>query len=227
MTGSSDSKSSAPFFFSCQRSGNCCRVGTGHVWIETDDVASYAALTGTSAKAFLDLNVVQVGERLSLRERADGRCILLDGHNRCSIYEQRPQQCRSFPYWPELLQDAHALHRAAQYCPGIQLFPTTALCLEVLPQVASMVDGFLQRQALDAQPDPDSIRWGNSLEVDLYLASGKDRRIIEPELAAELGQQLQLLADVSGYPWSSAAWPRLLNDRKQGWSERGGIPSLS
>lgn len=227
MTVPTDSQSLPPFYFSCQRSGNCCRVGTGHVWIEERDLASYAEVTGATAEAFVGLNVVQVGDRLSLRERADGRCILLDGHNRCSIYELRPQQCRSFPYWPELLHDVQALQRAAQYCPGIQLFPPIESCQEVLPQVAAILDSLLQQQGPAPQPVPASIRWGNSLEVDLYLATGQDRRIVDPELVVELGQQLQHLADASGYPWTSAAWPRLVDDRRQGWLQRGGLPSLS
>jgi len=241
MTAESGSQAPPPFHFSCQRSGNCCRVGTGHVWIEEKDLPRYADLTGTSVEAFVGLNVVQVGERLSLRERADGRCILLDGHNRCLIYEQRPAQCRSFPYWPELLSDPIALKRAAQYCPGIQLFPPARLCSEVLPQVATTLDALLQRQVACAEAgkvtkpsevtsansvDQESIRWANSLEVDLHLATGVERRIVDPELVAELGQQLQHLAEASGYPWSSAAWPRLLEDRREGWLQRGGLPTL-
>lgn len=241
MTAEPGSKSPPPFHFSCQRSGNCCRVGTGHVWIDHSDLASYAELTETTVEAFVGLNVVQVGERLSLRERADGRCILLDGHNRCSIYEQRPDQCRSFPYWPELLSNPIALKRAAQYCPGIQLFPNAQLCREVLPQVAIILDALLQRQLMCTETseltersgltsakslDQESIRWANALEVDLHLATGVERRIVEPELVAELGQQLQHLAEVSGYPWSSAAWPRLLEDRRDGWLQRGGLPTL-
>ncbi|MCP4092507.1 MAG: YkgJ family cysteine cluster protein [Planctomycetes bacterium] len=205
-------------------------MGTGHVWIKASDLAEYAQLTGTSTQAFVDLNVKQVGERLSLRERADGRCILLDGQNRCSIYQQRPEQCRSFPYWPELLDDPQALHRAAQYCPGIQRFPDPEMALQVLPQVAQVLDALLQRQEhelVERTEAGETVRWANSLEIDLFLASGVERHIFDPQLLVELGQQLQNLASDSGYPWSSAAWPRLLADRKEGWAERGGLPPLS
>jgi len=172
---------------------------------------------------------VQVGARLSLQERADGRCVLLDGNNQCLVCAHRPEQCRTFPYWPELLEDAAALERAARYCPGIQRFPAAAVSQQVLPQVAELLDSALQRQQrLEIEPPNDqAIRWGNSLEVDLFLATGLERHLFAPALVAELGLKLQNLADVSGYPWSSATWQRLLQARKEGWHKRGGPPTLS
>mgnify|MGYP002628593518 CR=1 FL=1 len=219
----------APFYFSCQRTGNCCRVGTGRVWIEEQNLPAYAALTNTSVAGFVALHVVQVGAQLSLRERADGRCVLLDGSNRCSIYAQRPEQCRTFPYWPELLADENALRRAAAYCPGIQRFPQAALAQQVLPQVATLMDALLVQQSklLLSPSNPDAIRWGNSLEVDLFLITGVARHIFVPELVATLGQKLQDIAERHAYPWSSASWQRLLTDRRNGWEKLGGLPNWS
>lgn len=219
----------APFHFACQRSGNCCRVGHGRVWIEEQRLPLYAKLMRATVQGFVARNIVQVGARLSLQERADGRCVLLDGNNQCLVYEQRPEQCRTFPYWPELLADHAALERAARYCPGIQRFPETALHQQVLPQVAELLDEQLRRQQrLDFEPpNPSAIRWGNALEVDLFLATGVERHLYAPELVAELGLKLQNLADASGYPWSSATWQRLLQDRSDGWLKRGGLPTLS
>lgn len=60
--------------------------------------------------------------RLSLREREEGsggRCILLEGHNDCSVYEARPEQCRTFPFWESILSDPAAFERARAVCPGI------------------------------------------------------------------------------------------------------------
>ena len=228
-TSPPNSKSSAPFYFACQRSGNCCRVGHGRVWIEEQHLPIYAELIGATEQGFVARNVVQVGARLSLQERADGRCVLLDGNNQCTVYEHRPEQCRTFPYWPELLTNPQALERAARYCPGIQCFPETALYQQVLPQVAALLDDCLLRQrALTIEPPQSgALRWSNSLEVDLFLASGVARHLVVPELVAELGVKLQNLASASGYPWSSATWQRLLQDRRDGWLKRGSLPTLS
>jgi Fe-S-cluster containining protein len=37
----------------------------------------------------------------------------------CGIYEVRPQQCRTWPFWPELLRDKASWDRASERCPGM------------------------------------------------------------------------------------------------------------
>ena len=54
----------------------------------------------------------------SLRERANGDCVLLDGKG-CSSYAVRPQQCRAYPFWPEVVKSREAWLREARRCPGI------------------------------------------------------------------------------------------------------------
>lgn len=132
----SDSKDSldgvVPFRFQCQRSGRCCRVGAGFVWLQESELASLAKAAEMELQAFVRECVRQVpdprtGElRLALREgiglQAD-RCRLLDGHNDCTVYEHRPAHCRDFPLWPSVLNDAEGFERARQVCPGIRVEP--------------------------------------------------------------------------------------------------------
>jgi Fe-S-cluster containining protein len=40
-------------------------------------------------------------EQLSLKERGNYDCIFWK--NGCSVYEARPLQCRTFPFWPSIL----------------------------------------------------------------------------------------------------------------------------
>jgi Fe-S-cluster containining protein len=37
----------------------------------------------------------------------------------CAVYAARPTQCRTFPFWPEILEDKKEVTAAAKYCPGI------------------------------------------------------------------------------------------------------------
>lgn len=56
-------------------------------------------------------------DRLSLKEKPNFDCVLWnDG---CSVYESRPLQCRTFPFWDSTLAGAEAWERAAQDCPGV------------------------------------------------------------------------------------------------------------
>jgi len=115
----------APFGWTCRRSGRCCRV-SGYVWLAPDEDARLAAARGAERDAFRRLWLRTVldprtgGWREALRERADGSCVLLEGTNECSVYEARPEHCRRFPYWDDVLRDPAALERVRAVCPGIE-----------------------------------------------------------------------------------------------------------
>lgn len=221
-----DLRGQAPFSFECHRCGNCCRVGHGQVWVTEDDVEAMAVRLKMPLDGFVKRFVRAVDGRLSIREQADGRCSLLDDDQACTVYEERPQQCRSFPYWPQLMQEGPALEKTAGYCQGIQRYPTTAVATQILPQVLVilMQSGGKEIPAADQAASP---RWASSLEVDLYLATGRCWQAVDAAAQPELRQQLQDLAEHSGYPWSYAPWEWLLADRRGGWSTRGGLPAIS
>lgn len=122
-----------PFRFACQRSGRCCRVGAGYVWLEEDDGLALAEALGVTPEVFWRESTRQVpdprtGElRRALREGtgiAADRCRFLEGTNECSVYEARPAHCRDFPYWPSVLEGGEGFERARQVCPGITPEPS-------------------------------------------------------------------------------------------------------
>jgi Fe-S-cluster containining protein len=49
----------------------------------------------------------------------DERCIFLDAAGKCRVYAARPVQCRTYPFWPELVGSAAAWNREARRCEGI------------------------------------------------------------------------------------------------------------
>jgi Fe-S-cluster containining protein len=53
-------------------------------------------------------------EQLSLKEKANYDCIFWK--NGCSVYEARPLQCRTFPFWPSILRSAGSWEAVS--CPG-------------------------------------------------------------------------------------------------------------
>jgi Fe-S-cluster containining protein len=64
--------------------------------------------------------VVRVGafRRVSLRETPDYDCILW-GQDGCKVYQHRPLQCRSFPFWVANLASPEDWERLKQECPGV------------------------------------------------------------------------------------------------------------
>lgn len=109
-----------PFVFRCRRSGNCCAIPGGFVRLTASDVAAIAAHLGLGEAAFRSRYLQPDGERL--KDGLGNRCVFLqDGAQAgCSIYEVRPQRCRDWPFWPEVLQDDALRALVMRTCPGIE-----------------------------------------------------------------------------------------------------------
>jgi Fe-S-cluster containining protein len=136
------------FSFLCHRCGHCCSGGTGAVWVEPAEVAGLAAALGLEPAVFAERHLRRISDprsgepRLSLREEG-GRCALLEGAQRCTVYEARPEHCRSFPFWPAVLSEPAAFEAARATCPGIAVdppAPARAAAFEQLSELYREVD---------------------------------------------------------------------------------------
>lgn len=109
-----------PFTWSCRRSGNCCAIPGGFVRVTAAEAAAIAARLGMDEAAFRSRYLQPDGERL--KEGLGGRCVFLqDGRPAgCSIYEDRPAKCRTWPFWDEIRDDPAMRALAARTCPGIE-----------------------------------------------------------------------------------------------------------
>ena len=112
--------------FTCTQCGNCCTGAPGYVWFDEAEAAAMAKLVGLTPSQFRQAYARRLGGRWSLREvERDGKldCVFLkrsaDGRALCSVYSARPQQCRTWPFWPENLANRAAWRRAAGNCPGM------------------------------------------------------------------------------------------------------------
>jgi Fe-S-cluster containining protein len=84
--------------FRCSGCGECCRW-TGAVLLEGFDLPRLAAHLGLTEQEFIDRHTRLAPNRrqLALLDQADGSCAFLNGAP-CSVYEARPEQCRTFPF---------------------------------------------------------------------------------------------------------------------------------
>ncbi len=175
----------ANFYFRCQRSGNCCRVGTGRVWVTSAEVAAMASAKGMTADAFIHRFVVRVRDRFSLMEEANGACVLLDGAAECSVYEHRPQQCRDFPQWSCFDADPRAWQRATEYCPGIHQVPSYEAWTQAVPRLRALLRQLGNEFSEELEPPCLSERGhceASSMEVDYLLALLADPAVELPKL---------------------------------------------
>lgn len=112
--------------FECTRCGRCCR-GDGNVWVSDDEIAALAAQLDRSDDEFRASHTRRAGKRgISLRQKRNQECIFWNAKTGCEVYELRPRQCRTYPFWSALIQDAETWHAEGQSCPGIgdgELYP--------------------------------------------------------------------------------------------------------
>lgn len=105
--------------FKCSQCGDCCTGAPGFVWVNKAEIAALAALTDQDVAAFEAKYVHHVGIRKSLREFPNGDCVFFDGQSRkCTVYEARPRQCRTWPFWESNLKSAEAWQATCEICPG-------------------------------------------------------------------------------------------------------------
>ena len=112
--------------FGCQACGRCCGGAPGYVWVEEEDLDRIAGTLGLSPEDFRRLYVRRMWRGLSLREKGNYDCVLLDGAGQCTIYEARPLQCRTWPFWPSNLVSREVWQEVARRCPGIGQGPVYA-----------------------------------------------------------------------------------------------------
>lgn len=105
--------------FTCTACGDCCTGEPGYVWLNKAEIEAMSEQLGLEVEEFEREHVVPVGVRKSLRERENGDCVLLDAKTRkCTVYKQRPRQCRTWPFWDSNLKSPKAWEEACEACPG-------------------------------------------------------------------------------------------------------------
>ncbi len=99
--------------FSCTKCGNCCRVG--FVYLNKNDMIKMAGKLRLPVREFKKKHtskLLWLGRVMKYKK--DG-CVFLK-NNTCSVYDVRPQQCATYPYWKNL-----DIKRAKEYCAGIKI----------------------------------------------------------------------------------------------------------
>jgi len=105
--------------FKCTGCGKCCTGAPGYVWLQESDIKRLSKRLNLSREAFLRSFARQIGSRYSLKEDTKTYdCIFLKG-KQCTAYEDRPKQCQTYPFWPDLLQSEKAWIEEKTRCEGI------------------------------------------------------------------------------------------------------------
>ena len=105
--------------FKCTGCGNCCTGAPGYVWVNQVEIDALAELMDMEVQSFQDQYVRKVGSRRSLKEFPNGDCVFFDVDQRtCQVYDARPRQCRTWPFWHSNLKTPEDWEQTCQECPG-------------------------------------------------------------------------------------------------------------
>lgn len=110
--------------FKCTECGKCCTGSPGYVWVTESEMAAMAEVLNISVDLFKRKYTRQRHSRYALIEKkaydnsGDFDCIFLKD-KKCQVYQARPTQCRTFPWWQENLNSEESWKLAAAECEGI------------------------------------------------------------------------------------------------------------
>jgi len=102
--------------------GFCCRGESGYIWIKYHEIERLAKHLELSIDEVAMRYLKKVKYRYSIIEKKLGEndyaCIFFDTQNNgCSIYEARPNQCKTFPFWEQFKCDKGEVEKE---CPAIR-----------------------------------------------------------------------------------------------------------
>ena len=107
--------------FECSQCGLCCCGGDDYyVAINQADMKRLCDYLDISLKWLKQRYVAHLGHALyTIRMNQKGCCVFLQSDNSCNIYPVRPVQCRTYPFWPELLDSRKSWNLESRRCEGI------------------------------------------------------------------------------------------------------------
>lgn len=107
--------------FQCQGSGKCCTSHGefGFVFLSLKDRRRFAKHLGISTLKFTKEYCDQRSGAYHLKEDPKNTDCMFLKNKGCSVYEARPMQCRTWPFWPEVMGAKTWKKEVVSFCPGV------------------------------------------------------------------------------------------------------------
>jgi len=102
--------------------GNCCIGESGYIWINSQEIEALALYKKISSEDLKKRYLNKIAYKYSIKEiqlaSNNYACCFFDLDKRqCSIYNVRPNQCRTFPFWDYFKENEEEVYKE---CPAIK-----------------------------------------------------------------------------------------------------------
>jgi uncharacterized protein len=108
--------------FKCQRCSSCCRKSPGVVFLTKEDAEKIINYLKISMNDFINKYCREIFRNdksiLGLLEKPNFDCIFWENGG-CAVYQARPIQCVTYPYWPVILESENRWNNEMNNCLGI------------------------------------------------------------------------------------------------------------
>lgn len=112
--------------FECIGCGSCCSgPDEGYIWLRKAEITMLADHLGLTVKQVTKKYLRKIVVKYSIIEEPKTKdCIFLKPHGNgngkgCEVYDVRPNQCRTWPFWSMNLLSPDMWNSAGLTCPGI------------------------------------------------------------------------------------------------------------
>jgi len=108
----------------CASCGGACCIGeSGYIWVDYKEIEAISKYLKMDIEDFAKEYLIRVKNRYSLKEfkvkELGYACIFFNTQKRvCKIYDVRPKQCKTFPFWEQFKCDTIELEKE---CLGVIL----------------------------------------------------------------------------------------------------------
>ena len=100
--------------------GRCCTGESGYIYVTKVEIENIAKLLEMDVREFVNQYLFKKMYKYSIKEKKKGdeyECVFYDASaNGCTIYDARPSQCKTFPFWDYYKKRVDELKLE---CPGI------------------------------------------------------------------------------------------------------------
>lgn len=103
--------------FNCTKCGKCC-TGPAHAGVRLSPTDAERIITLIRAPAYR--LAIQHGKDRPQLKMVNGHCVFLKD-KQCAIYEARPDQCRTFPFWAGFWVDPKGGSYMKANCEGLEV----------------------------------------------------------------------------------------------------------